>query len=186
GGGAGGGGSGAFARGNPAGRPNADRRVAARLQDRAVVDSQRVDRAVDPALRLQRRHRPECAAADDPLAAGLRDADGRPGRHESRLAAADRYRRPPDALRHRLLVAVLSRWRLVTSRLPQVRGASAYDSLEADKGSDADDLRASVLRRSPDAAGRQGGPGTGRDLSVAAGRLPRLCALRLLGLQALD
>src|SRR6266576_2476327 len=62
--------------------------------------SQRVDGAVDPPLRLQRRHCFERAAADDPLAPGLRDPDGRPGRDESRLAAADRHHRPPAALRH--------------------------------------------------------------------------------------
>src|SRR5262249_55160084 len=126
-----------------------DGSLAARLQDGPVADARGADRALDPALRVQRRNGPERAAADDRLAPGLLRRDRRPGGREPRFATPGRDDRAAAALRHRLLVAVLARGRRGDTRLPQVRGAPPDHALEANGRSDAHALRAALLRRSP-------------------------------------
>src|SRR5204862_4292533 len=184
--GAGGRGTGTLAGGDAAHGSVADRSGPACVQDRPVFDALRRRGAVDPALRLQQRDRSERAAADDRLAAGLRDADEGPGRRGARLAAPGRGSCHAAALRHGVLVPLLAGRSGGPARLSQVRHPPTWDPLQTNQRPYARGVRAALWRRSPRAAGPQARRRPGRDLPVAAGRLPRLRALRLLGLEAFD
>ena len=102
-----------------------------------VADPLGPGRPVDPAARLQQRHSAQRPAPDHRLTAGLRRADGRPGRNQPGRPAASRGRRDAAALRYRLLVAVLARRRRGSARLSPVRCSPARDPVQANAGPDA-------------------------------------------------
>src|SRR5206468_8523970 len=102
-------GAGAVWCGDAPGGPHAHLGIATGLQDGPVADPLGPGGPMDPAVRLQQRHGPERPASDDRLAAGLRRADGRPGRNQPGRPVASRGRRDAAAVRYRLLVAVLAR-----------------------------------------------------------------------------